>query len=188
MIDDLMKQDQALEKLSFLDKVLMFENEMKKQPFAELKNEFVTSEDIGKQVGLLVKHHLSYGLYGRELFIPKGTLLTGEMHKYPQMNVLLKGDLAVLVNNEIIRILAPQIICSPAGTKRIGYAYADTIWLTIHATELTDLDEIEGKFIAKTEQEFLEFVNEQKRLPLFEDVPDFDVAALQALRHNKSGY
>ncbi len=57
---------------------------------------------------------------------------------------------------------------SPAGAKRIARAIEDTTWLMVHGTDETDLDKIESHFIANTEQEFLDFVNEQKKLPLFD--------------------
>lgn len=119
------------------------------------------------QIDLPVKHHFSLGLYGRELLIPAGTILTGKIHKYPQMNILAQGKIAVLIDNEVKELEAPQVICSPAGTKRIAKAITDVVWITIHATEETDLDKIEDHFIAQNEQEYLEFCRQQKLL--FED-------------------
>lgn len=104
-----------------------------------------------------VTHHFSQGVYARELFIPKGTVLTGKIHKYHQLNIMSKGDLSVLTDEGIKRVQAPFTIVSPPGTKRIAYAHEDTVWTTIHGTDETDLDKIEAHFIAQSEQEFLEF-------------------------------
>lgn len=111
------------------------------------------------QVELQVKHHFSQGVYGRELFIPKGTVLTGKIHKYPQLNVLVSGELSVLTEEGVKRVKPPFIVVSPAGTKRIAYAHEDSIWLTVHGTEENDLEKIENHFIAQSEQEYLEFCN-----------------------------
>ena len=132
--------------LSARDKVNLFEAEMLKMP----------------QIDLPVKHHFSLGLYGRELFIPAGTILTGKIHKYPQMNILAQGRIAVLVDDEVIELEAPKVICSPAGTKRIAKAITDVTWITIHATDETNLDKIEDHFIAQNEQEYLKFIKNQK--------------------------
>ena len=113
---------------------------------------------------LPVRHHFSQGVYGREMFIPKGTIVTGHIHKYTQLNVLVSGDLSVLTEHGVKRVKPPFVVVSPPGTKRVAYAHEDTIWLTIHGTEETDVDKIEEKFIAQTEQEYLAFIEQTKQL------------------------
>jgi quercetin dioxygenase-like cupin family protein len=108
-------------------------------------------------IELPVKHHFSQGVYGRELFIPKGTVLTGKIHKYPQLNVLVSGDISVLTEDGVKRVTPPFVVVSPAGTKRAAYAHEDTIWLTVHGTNETDIDKIEHEFVAQTESEYLDF-------------------------------
>lgn len=109
------------------------------------------------QVTLKVVHHFSDGLYARELHIPKGTILTGKIHKTRNLNIMLQGDLSVLTPEGVKRVQAPFTIVSPPGTKRIAYAHEDTIWTTIHATEETDLAKIEEQFIAQHDQEYLDY-------------------------------
>lgn len=128
------------------DKVYALEALMKQEP----------------QLDLPVEHLFSLGLYARKLFIPKGTLLTGEIHKYPQINVLLVGDISVLVDEQMVRVQPPFAVCSPSGTKRIAYAHEDTVWLTIHATQETDVDKIENHFIAKSEAEYTKFLADHR--------------------------
>lgn len=106
---------------------------------------------------LPVRHYFSHGVYARELFIPKGTVLTGKIHKFPQLNIMSQGELSVLTEQGIVRVKAPFTVVSPAGTKRVAYAHEDTVWTTIHGTTLEDVEEIEKVFIAQTEQEYLDF-------------------------------
>jgi len=134
--------------LSARDKVFALESEMAKQPQVELK----------------VKHHFSYGVYARELFIPAGVMLTGKIHKYPQLNILAMGRMQVLIDNEVKEVFAPFIVASEAGTKRIALALEDSIWITIHGTHETNLELIEEKFIAQSEQEYLEYCGQIKLL------------------------
>ena len=124
------------------DKVFALEALMKEQPQLELK----------------VVHHFSHGVYARELHIPKDTLLTGEIHKCENLNILSQGEISVLTQNGMERVKAPFTIVSPPGTKRIAYAHEDCVWTTIHGTFERDLKKIETIFIAKSEQEYLEFV------------------------------
>lgn len=117
------------------------------------------------QVEMPVTHHFSHGVYGRELFIPAGTVLTGKIHKFESMNVLLSGEIAVLTADGTVKHVKPGYVeVAPPGMKRIGYAITDTRWLTIHGTHERDVGEIEKEFIAQDEQEFLEFCKQQKLL------------------------
>ena len=103
---------------------------------------------------LPVKHRFARGVYARELFIPKGTVLTGRIHKYSQINVLLAGDISVLTENGIQRVRPPFVVESPAGTKRVAYAHEDTIWLTICGTKTTDTDVLEDELTTRTYAEY----------------------------------
>lgn len=109
------------------------------------------------QVEMPVTHHFAEGVYGRELFIPKDTILTGKIHKFSQLNILSKGEISVLTEEGVKRVKAPFHIVSPPGTKRIAYAHEDCVWTTVHGTHEQDLDKIEEHFIAQTETEYLQF-------------------------------
>jgi hypothetical protein len=117
-----------------------------------------------EQVHCPVKHHFSPGVYARELFIPAGTLLTGKIHKYPQLNILSQGEIAVLTEDGIRRLQASFTIVSPAGTKRIAYALTDCVWTTIHHTFETDPDTIEHLVTAASEPEYIEFLNKARQV------------------------
>lgn len=114
------------------------------------------------QVDLRVEHHFSLGVYARTLYIPKGVTLTGHVHKYENLNILIQGELSVLVGKEVQLIKAPFTVVSPPGTKRIATAIEDSIWMTIHGTHETDLNLIKQEFIAESEEEYLEFVKDNQ--------------------------
>lgn len=116
------------------------------------------------QVEIPVKHYFGHNSYAREITIPKGTVLTGKIHKTEQINILSKGDLSVLTEGGVVRVQAPFTVVSPAGTKRIAYAHEDSVWTTIHGTPSRDMDEIETEFVAQSDQEYLEFLDKQPAL------------------------
>jgi hypothetical protein len=115
-----------------------------------------------EQVAIPVRHYFSPGVYAREITIPAGTILTGRIHKYEQLNILSGGEISVLTDDGMKTVTAPFTVVSPPGTKRIAYAHTDCVWTTILATEEKDPDLIEAKFTVSTEQEFLEFVQAQQ--------------------------
>lgn len=130
-----------LTELSIRDKTFIAEAWMKQQP----------------QIDLEVKHYFSKGVYARELHIPAGVTLVGEIHKYENLNILSQGIMLVSGESGVIRVEAPFTVVSPPGTKRIAHTITDCIWTTIHGTDETDVDLIRNHFIAATEQEWLEF-------------------------------
>ena len=109
------------------------------------------------QLDLLTQHYFSPGLYTRALHIPKGCLLTGQIHKYPILNIMLMGDISVLIGEEVKRIKAPFVIVTPAGSKKIGYAHEYTIWMGVMRTDETDIAKIEDHFVAKNDEKYIEF-------------------------------
>lgn len=94
-----------------------------------------------------VTHHFADGIYGREMFIPAGTMLTGKIHRFSTLNILLQGDITVTTPEGVRRIQAPAVFVSQPGCKKVGYAHTDTIWINVHPTKLQDVAAIEQKFI-----------------------------------------
>jgi hypothetical protein len=101
-----------------------------------------------------LKHSFADGCYIREVFNPKGELLVTKIHKVTHPFFLMKGDMSILMEDGITRIKAPHYGITPAGTKRIIYCHEDCVFVTVHATKLTDIKAIEEEVIAKDFDEF----------------------------------
>jgi len=114
------------------------------------------------QIDIPVKHYFSDGLYVREITVPAGAIITGVIHKYSQINILSKGIIRVSLEDEIKELQASYTVVSPPGVKRIAFAVTECIWTTIVHTFLTDVDQIEKKFFAYSEQEYQDFLREEK--------------------------
>lgn len=95
-------------------------------------------------------------IYVREIFMPKGMLIVSKIHKASHPYFVLKGDLSVLTETGEVRIKAPFYGITPAGTKRLLFIHEDTVWVTVHATNETDLEKIEDDIIAKSFDELPE--------------------------------
>lgn len=96
------------------------------------------------QVEITVKHHFADGLYSREMFVPAGVIVTSMIHKKETLGMLTSGEMLVWNDaGEALHIKAPFTVKGKPGTKRVGYAITNSVWSTIHRTDLTDLEEIE---------------------------------------------
>lgn len=142
---------------SIRDKVFELQEEMEKFPIPDLAN---IDENQYYQLQLPVTYHHGGGVFTGELFIPKGSIVVGKIHKFENLNVMTKGEMSVLVGNDIKRVKAPYVIVSQPGTKRVAYAHEDTIWMTFHATDKIDPDDVEKLFIAQTEQGYLDHIDQ----------------------------
>lgn len=111
-------------------------------------------KQVEAQVEIEPVHHFAKGLYAREIFIPKGTLLTGKIHKEEHLNIISKGEISVLTEQGPQRVKAPCTIVSKPGTKRVGYAHEDTVWITIHATQETEVEKIDEELVVDTYEQY----------------------------------
>ncbi len=109
---------------------------------------FDLPEDEQIDIDALTTHHFAPGVYARELFIPKGVVMTGKIHKTTHLVIISKGKIAVSNHDGREVIEGPCTFVSYPGAKRAVYALEDTIWTTIHVTEETDLVKIEQQVIA----------------------------------------
>jgi hypothetical protein len=102
-------------------------------------------------IDLPLKHTFAPGTYAREIFLPKGCIVVGKIHKHAHLNIVSRGHVVVVTEfglKEIDARESPVTFTSDAGSKRALYCYEDTIWTTIHTVHSTDLAEIEREIIA----------------------------------------
>lgn len=76
----------------------------------------------------------------RMIVVKAGTTLTGAIHLTEHINFVC-GDISVFTEEGDRRITGSEMFVSKPGMKRAGHAHADTFWLCIMKTELTDADE-----------------------------------------------
>jgi len=92
------------------------------------------------QVDCPVRHHFAPGVYAREITIPKGTVLTGAVHKTQNLAVLSSGKLQLVTDDGTTIISAPHILTVMPGVKNAAYALEDSVWTNFFPTEETDTD------------------------------------------------
>mgnify|MGYP003111146816 CR=1 FL=1 len=96
-----------------------------------------------------LKHTFADGLYIREIFMPKGQIVSTGIHKVEHPYFVQKGDVSVLTDEGIKRVKAPYNGITKPGTKRLIYMHEDTIWITVHATDKKDPESVLEDVIAK---------------------------------------
>jgi len=117
--------------------------------------------DTQEEMGALT-NYFTKGIYARELFIPKGTVMTSKLHKLPRLCIISQGEVSFTTEFGSQRIKAPYTAVFPPGSKVALFTHEDTVWTAIHGTEETDLEVLEMNLIAKDHGEFESFQKELK--------------------------
>ena len=139
----------------------------------DLKTETPTLEQINRlqaemvklpQAELPTEHYFSDGMYCRKLFRPAGTLIVGKVHKKDHFFLCASGEIIAWSEKGMVTLRAGDIIESKAGTKRVTLAVEDSIGVTFHRTDKTDLDEIEAELIEPDETALFDSHNRLKEL------------------------
>ena len=101
------------------------------------------------QIDLHTEQLVHGSMAARTIFIPAGTVLTGALTNIDNLCVAF-GDITVTTDDGPKRLTGFNVIPANAGAKRAGVAHSDTWWVTIHRTDLTDLDAIEEEMTAES--------------------------------------
>ncbi len=104
----------------------------------------------GENDCLPLKHKFAEGMYVREIFIPKGMLIVGKIHRKSNPVFVMKGDISIFSEEGSRRFKGGDYLISQPGAKRVGYAHEDTTWVEVFATYETDLVKLEEELIAKS--------------------------------------
>lgn len=121
---------------------------------AAMRAEIAAGNAVEASHEMPLTHSFIPGCYARELKILAGYLVVGKIHRYPCFNVVLSGEITVLTEHGVKTIKAPAFFRSEGGVKRVGVAHTDTVWITIHPTDETDLEKLEAELICENFDEF----------------------------------
>ena len=99
------------------------------------------------QVELQTEHYFVPGMYCRRVYRPAGTLIVGKVHKHPHFFLCAKGEIIAWTEKGMKKLQAGDVVECQPGTKRVTLATQDSIGVTIHKTDKTDLHEIQTELV-----------------------------------------
>jgi quercetin dioxygenase-like cupin family protein len=100
----------------------------------------------------MINHHFSAGVYAKETLIPAGQVLVQHKHKFSHLSILASGSIELMVDGERNIIHAPACLTIEADKHHGVKSLTDVVWYCIHATECTDIDEIDEVLIVPGDQ------------------------------------
>ena len=112
------------------------------------------------QVAVPIKNYFSDGTYAREMYVRAGTTITGKVHKYSTVDVLLQGVIMVLTDDGTLQKLsAPMVFESVPGRSKAGHVLEDVRWITIHGnpTNEQDIESLEHELVVEDYAQYLAY-------------------------------
>ena len=100
----------------------------------------------------MISHHFSAGVYAKETLIPAGHVLVQHKHKFSHLSILASGSIELMADGERKIIHAPACLTIEADKHHGVKSLTDVVWYCIHATECTDIDEIDEVLIVPGDQ------------------------------------
>ena len=110
------------------------------------------------------KHTFADGIYVREMFMSKGEVVIGAIHKHLHVWILLSGLIKVVTEDKVEEYKAPCTVLSRPGIKRVIYAIEDSIFTNIHKNpnNTQDIKQLEKEIVAVNYKEYEEYINKNK--------------------------
>jgi len=99
------------------------------------------------EIDLGVVHNFSDGLYAKQMVIPKGYVVGTHAHKYSHLSILAKGKVIVKTDEAEKEYIAPACLEIKKGVNHAIEALEDTVWFCVHATDETDVANIDNVLI-----------------------------------------
>lgn len=104
-----------------------------------------------KEIECPLHHAFAPGVYLRTIKMPAGAVIVGAEHRTEHFNIVHRGRAEVMIDGIIEEIVAPCVFVSKPGIRKVLYIKEDMEWSTVHATDLTDPEEIERLITVKTD-------------------------------------
>lgn len=102
-------------------------------------------------VDMPLKHFFLPGIYIREIFMRRGAVVVGKIHKTRHFNIMQQGKLAYSDGNKLKYLTAPCTFVSEAGVQKALYILEDTVWSTVHLTDNRDMESLFTELVEPSE-------------------------------------
>lgn len=105
------------------------------------------------------RHWFVPGIYGREITIPAGVVLTTEIHASENIAIVSKGSFTFYSERGLEYVEAPAAMITKIGTKRAMYTHTEVIFTTFHQNldNERDIDTLVARYTFEDEKVFQQY-------------------------------
>jgi hypothetical protein len=146
-----LNSESRLINIDFINKVEALENAM-----LAMDNPLIAK---GNSDMFPLKHSFSEGVYIREMFMAKGSLVIGKLYKISHTWFLLEGEITVATDEGINHYIAPCYVHAPEGTKRVIQALEDSVFVNVYPNpdNITDINTLEDMLTCTSYNKYKEY-------------------------------
>ncbi len=138
------KEAGVISKQDFRNKIVKFQKQFEDFGAEQIKD--VTKPILKNET---LEHEFGEGTYIRKITMPAGSLYLSQIHKITHPFFVMKGEATVISDEGVVKITAPYHGMTKPGTQRILYIHEECVWITVHPTDQTTVEEVVEDVIAK---------------------------------------
>ena len=138
------KEAGVISKKDFRNKIVKFQKQFEDFGAEQIKD--VTKPILKNET---LEHEFGEGTYIRKITMPAGSLYLSQIHKITHPFFVMKGEATVISDEGVVKITAPYHGMTNPGTQRILYIHEECVWIPVHPTDKTTVEEVVEDVIAK---------------------------------------
>ena len=96
-----------------------------------------------------LEHFFGEGTYIRKITMRKNSVIVSAIHLIEHPFFVMEGKATVVSPEGLTTITAPYFGMTKPGTQRLLYIHEDCVWITVHPTDKTDVEEIVNDVTSK---------------------------------------
>ena len=94
-------------------------------------------------IDLQIQHHFGKQVYVKQMHLPAGHVAQSHKHTFDHLSILAVGNAVVEVDGVATTYSAGKCINIKANAVHSITALTDVVWFCIHATDITDPNQID---------------------------------------------
>tara|TARA_R110000782_G_scaffold51257_3_gene110595 strand:+ start:7640 stop:8146 length:507 start_codon:yes stop_codon:yes gene_type:complete len=132
----------SISKKDFRTKIINFEKQIRDYENSTVRTSYKKNDAIDTFNGASLDHEFGEGTYIRTITMPKDMIYLSAIHLITHPYFVMKGSATVISDKGLELIEAPYHGMTQPGTQRILYIHEECVWITVHPTNKTDIEEV----------------------------------------------
>jgi len=141
-LNELISSVDGLNKVEFREKMTQFVENLASHQDAVIRESYKKNDSIDTMNNNELEHFFGEGTYIRKITMRKNSVIVSAIHLIEHPFFVMEGKATVVSPEGLTTITAPYFGMTKPGTQRLLYIHEDCVWITVHPTDKTDVEEI----------------------------------------------
>ena len=141
-LNELMVNMTSLNQVEFREKMTQFAEDMANHEDSIVRESYSKNDAVDTINNNKLEHFFGEGTYIRKITMRKNSVIVSAIHLIEHPFFVMEGKATVVSPDGLTTITAPYFGMTKPGTQRLLYIHEDCVWITVHPTNKTDVEEI----------------------------------------------